>query len=310
LTTVNVNHTLFEYLERGRGEPVLFVHGSASDYRTWQVQLDEFGKRFRAIAYSRRYHWPNEPIPEGADYSMVEHVDDLRAFLTALDAAPAHLVGHSYGAFLCLLLAMREPRLVRTLVLAEPPVITLFTSNSPRPMELTKLLVTRPRTAMAIVGFGAKGVSPAAAALKRGDSETALRLFGHAILGSETFERLSESRLNQARANFIRAELLGSGFVPLDVDRVRSIQAPTLLVNGQASPALFHRLVDRLQELLPHASRIEIPGASHIMHEDNAPAYNAEVLSFLARHHEASDDMQRLALRAAPEPQRQAVAHR
>ena len=170
------------------------------------------------------------------------------------------------------------------------------------------LLVARPRTAVATNGFGAKGISPAAAALKRGDRETAPRLLGHATLDSETFRRLSELRLNQVRASFFRAELLGSGFMAQDADQVRSIQAPTLLVSGQASPDLFHRLIDRLQELLPHARRIEIPGASHTMHEDDTAPCNAEVLSFPTRHHKASDRMQRLALRAAPEPERKAVA--
>ena len=35
---------------------------------------------------------------------------------------------------------------------------------------------------------------------------------------------------------------------------------------------------------MPRTKRIEISGASHIVHEDNAPAYNEAVLSFLATH--------------------------
>jgi pimeloyl-ACP methyl ester carboxylesterase len=40
----------------------------------------------------------------------------------------------------------------------------------------------------------------------------------------------------------------------------------------------------KLEELLPHTQRVEVPGASHIMHEDNAAAYNSAVRSFLSRH--------------------------
>jgi pimeloyl-ACP methyl ester carboxylesterase len=132
LTSITQNGYRFEYVERGSGEPVVFVHGSASDYRTWQAQQDEFAQHFRTMPYSRRYHWPNDEIAEGADYSMTEHVEDLRALLRLLNATPAHLVGHSYGAFVCLLLAIREPGLVQTLALAEPPAITLFVSNQPK----------------------------------------------------------------------------------------------------------------------------------------------------------------------------------
>jgi len=281
MSTIDINGYCFEYSECGNSEPLVFVHGSASDYRTWEAQQDVFAQHFRTITYSRRYHWPNEQIKEGADYSMAEHVDDLEALLRTLDAAPAHLVGHSYGAFVCLLLAMQSPDLVRSLVLAEPPAITLFVSNSPKPLEILKVLVTRPRTAAGIIKFGAKGVAPATEALESNDKEEALRVFGKATLGADTFHQLSEERLEQAHANFIKAELLGAGFPPLDDEQLRSIQAPTLLLCGQSSPRLWHRLTDRLQELLPHAERIQIPGASHIMHEDNAPAYNAKILAFL-----------------------------
>jgi len=136
------NGATLEYHEVGSGEPLVLVHGSASDYRTWGLQQPALAEHFRVISYSRRYHWPNDPISDGADYSMDEQVGDLQALLHALDAGPAHLVGHSYGAFLALLVAVREPSLVRSLVLAEPPVLTLFVSNTPKLTELLKLMAT------------------------------------------------------------------------------------------------------------------------------------------------------------------------
>jgi pimeloyl-ACP methyl ester carboxylesterase len=130
--------------------------------------------------------------------------------------------------------------------------------------------------------FGAKGIQPATAAFRRGDVEQGLRIFGRAVLGREAFENLSEARMQQVRDNYIRAELLGSGFPPIDVDRLRLIMCPTLLMQGQRSPVLFHCLIDRLQELLPRSRRVEIAGASHIAHEDNPEDFDAAVLSFLA----------------------------
>jgi pimeloyl-ACP methyl ester carboxylesterase len=86
----------------------------------------------------------------------------------------------------------------------------------------------------------------------------------------------------------VKAELLGSGFAPLDAGQLHRIQIPTLLVTGQHSISLFHCLTGRIEELLPHSERTEIPGAKHSMHEDNAPAYNEAVLAFLSRHHQAA----------------------
>ena len=284
MAKLDIRGTTLEFVEKGTGALIVLVHGSASDYRTWHTQLDDFGRQYRTLAFSRRYHWPNERIAEGADYSMLEHVDDLQAFLRSLNATPLHLVGHSYGAFVCLLLAIREPELAQTLVLAEPPAITLHVSDPPKPSELMRLLFTRPRTAVSVIRFGATGVGPATAAAKRGDMEMAMRIFGRAVLGPKFYGQLSPSRREQVAANAIKAEFLGSGYPPLDAEELIKLQVPTLLVNGSESPKLFHRLTDRLEELLPQTRRVEIGEASHIMHEDNAPAFNEAVLSFLATH--------------------------
>lgn len=286
MATLAVNGTSLEYIDQGRGEPVVLIHGSASDYRSWRQQMGDFGRDFRTIAYSRRYHWPNHPIPDGSDYSMREHVEDLTALLDALDANPAHLVGHSYGALMALALASEEPQYVRSLVLAEPPAISLYVenSNAPRPSELLKLLFSRPRTGLAVVKLGVTGLAPAANAAKRGDMNEVMRLFGRAALGRQTFERMSEERKEQVRVNLSKAEFLGSGFLPLGAQKLRSIDIPTLLLTAELSPRVFRHLARRLHELIPNAEQREVSSASHIMQEDNAAEFNATLLSFLDRH--------------------------
>jgi len=276
--------TPLECFERGTGQTVLFVHGSASDHRTWDRQLDEFSERFKILTYSRRYHAPNDAIVDGVEYAMSEQVDDLEQILLLSGGKPTHLIGHSYGAYLALLIAIRRPDLVADLVLAEPPVIPLFTSFPPKPYEILKLLVTRPKTALSIIRFAATGLGPATAAAKKGDMETAMAHFGSAVLGPEAFSRLSPERLDQVRANFGKAELLSDSFMTsLSSTDVGNITSRTLLITGSNSPVLFHRLTDHLEELIPNTERRDIANASHIMHEDNPVDYNQAVLSFLEK---------------------------
>jgi pimeloyl-ACP methyl ester carboxylesterase len=284
MAKLNINGATLEVAQQGDGDTVLFVHGSNSDYRTWEAQMAEFSQHYRAVAFSRRFHWPNEKITEGADYSMLEHLDDLKALIQSLGETPVHLVGHSYGAFLCLLLAMREPQLIRSLVLGEAPVVTLFITMPPKPQQILKLLVTRPRTAVALIKFAATGLVPATKAMEQDDPEKSLRIFGPTVLGREAFNAMSPPRLAQARANNFKAEFVGSGFLPVESAAVRRVQIPALLVTSQQSQPLFHRLTDRLEALLPHTERASIPSASHIAHENNPAAYNAAVLDFLQRH--------------------------
>jgi len=283
MQTVEVNGVSLAYREQGTGTPVVFVHGSASDIRTWEHQLGVLSSRHRAIAYSRRFACPNAPIPPGADDPMLPHVDDLVALLGALDAKPAHLVGHSWGAFVSLLASIRHPEAVTSLVLMEPPVLPLFVSARPRPGELLRTLALRPRTALAIVRFGITAAEPAAKAYRRADDQAGFETFARGVLGREGFERLSEERKAQAWDNVAvdKAQLLGEGFPPLSDDEVRGVRAPILLLHGERSPALFARLTDRLEELLPNVRRTEVPGASHIMHEDNPGFVNDAIARFV-----------------------------
>jgi len=184
------------------------------------------------------------------------------------------------------LTAIWHPQLARSLVLQEPPVLSLFTSTPPRPREVLPLLVRRPRTAIAILEFGARTIAPAQRAFRRGDDDAALETFAHGVLGKDAYERLPDERRQQARENLntLRAQLLGAGFPPLSEDDVRGVRVPTLLMTGDRSPAFLLRLTERLEELLPNAERIEIVDASHAMQEEKPSAVNAAILGFLARH--------------------------
>lgn len=280
-TSLEIDGYRFACTERGDGAPLVLVHGSVSDWRTWRTQLDTFGRGRRAIAYSRRYHWPNLPIEPPADYSMDQHVADLAALITRLAPGGAHLVGHSYGAFVCLLLAVRRPGLVRSLSLVEPPLVTLFVRPTRGAGELCRLFARRPRTAAAVLGFGVHARA-AARAIRARQPDRAVRIFGTAVLGGETFQRLSDERMAQVHDNLIAAEFLGSGFPPLEAGWLANIRQPVLLISGAESPALFHRIIEHLGTLLPHARHAGIPGASHIVHEDNPGAFDRAVLAFLA----------------------------
>ena len=287
IKTATVNGTTLAYREQGEGEPVVFVHGGESDLRTWEQQLPAVGRSYRVITYSRRFARPNQDIDPEADDQILPHVEDLAAFLREVDAAPAHLVGNSWGAFISLLTAMRHPDVVRTLVLEEPPVVPLFVKSvPPRPAELLSLFATRPRTAVALFKFVVGTVAPVQKAFRRGEDDKAMRIFSEGVLGRESFERLPEARKVQMRDNLsaLRAQMLGAGFPPLGDDEVRGIGVPVLLVTGERSPLVAIRLTDRLEELLPTVERVEVPDASHLMHEENAAALNEAIAGFLGRH--------------------------
>lgn len=286
--TVAANGTRLAYRETGSGDPVVLIHGTASDMRIWtdpwHGKLPDFGERFRVIAFSDRYARPNEEIPPEFDDQELPYLDDLIAFLGAVDAEPAHLVGHSGGGLVALFAAIRHPGSVKSLVLMEPFVLSLFVSTPPRPGELLKLLLTRPATAMAILKFGGGAAAPAEKAFRAGNDEAAIEAFFRGVFGKR-FDSMSEAtkqRLWENRSSF-RAQLLGAAPPPLADDDVRAVAKPTLLVVGSESPPLFQRFIDRLEELLPDAERATIANASHAPQEDQPDAWMQAVGAFLGR---------------------------
>ena len=156
------------YVESGgSGTPVIFVHGSLSDYTYWQGQMEPFAARYHAIAYSRRYNFPNRN-PDRAGYSAITDADDLAKLVRALGVGKVVAVGHSYGALTALFLAIRHPELVLAMVLAEAPAVSL----------LDHLPGERAATGEAMFhDIQTRMVSPMKAAFAKGDRNAGIGVF-------------------------------------------------------------------------------------------------------------------------------------
>jgi pimeloyl-ACP methyl ester carboxylesterase len=100
----------------GAGEPILMLHGGLSDSELMLEPLEPaLGDQYRILAFDRRGHGRT------ADTGDTLHYDDMAsetvAAIDKLIGGAAHLVGWSDGAIVALLVALRRPDLVRSLVL-------------------------------------------------------------------------------------------------------------------------------------------------------------------------------------------------
>ena len=86
LKKIHVNGVELHYVDRGQGEPVIFIHGGLADYRMWEAQTAAFARDYRTIAYSRRYNFPNTNRRLRPDYSWSVDAQDLAALITAPQA--------------------------------------------------------------------------------------------------------------------------------------------------------------------------------------------------------------------------------
>lgn len=287
MKTIQINKYPISYIEEGKGSPVILIHGSISDYRIWENQMEPFAKHFHVIAYSRRYHYPYSSSEFGSDYEISQHSKDLASFIKALDVGAVNIVGSSYGAYTGLVTALKEPDLVKALVLGEPPVIPLIISDLNNPVHLLKLLFRDFSKAISFLKFGISTMAPAKKQLEKGNLKKGARLFTDGVLGKGGFDQLPDEAKECIMDNItaLKAELNGPGFPEeFPQKEARELSIPTLLLYAAKSPDFFHAISDRLSELLPNARKLFISNASHDMHAENPKAYNEKVLEFLFMH--------------------------
>ncbi|MCK1420556.1 alpha/beta hydrolase [Bradyrhizobium sp. 180] len=270
---VTANGTELAYVEVGQGEPVIFVHGGLQDYRMWLQHLPKFADRYRAIAYSRRNHFPNEASPESMpDGAADAHGEDLAAFVRALGLSKVRVVAHSSGAHAALFFAAVHPEKLVSLTLNEPPA--------------TGILAGVPGLGDMLKEWG-NAQAPAREAVKAGDVKTGIPLFVNAVGGPGAYERrsIADQKMNFDNVASFQADATTKRPRPaFTCEMAKSINAPTLLSNGERSPKFFYRIVDQLETCLPNRERIIIAGSSHTVPAEAPDAYDQAVLTFIGKH--------------------------
>ena len=103
------------YDVHGDGEPLLLLHSGFVDSRMFAPAMPFFVDHFRFYTVDRRGHGHTPDVEGPLTYEAM--ADDTIAFLEKVVREPAHLVGHSDGATVALLVALKRPDLVRKLVL-------------------------------------------------------------------------------------------------------------------------------------------------------------------------------------------------
>jgi non-heme chloroperoxidase len=258
---IEINGRQLHYVDQGgegRQTPaIIFIHGGLDDYRCWQYQMDSFSRKYRTISYSRRFAYPNKWIGNVAqDNTIEENARDLAELIRKLDLAPAHLVGASYGAYTALYCASKNPKLAKTTVLNEPPIMEFLSrSHLKEDVELRQTFRTRV-------------LSPTQDASRTGDFRKAAQVAIDGIMGIDNYfgqlpEEGKQFLIDNAKS--LESELESAMLTSYTIEDVKQITTiPTLLVKGGLSPKYFLRIVDILSENMPNnTEQIVIPNVSH-----------------------------------------------
>lgn len=224
------------FRETGSGEPVVLLHGFASDIGSWSGLGDSIATEYRVVALDQRGHGGSGRPAAASGYGR-EMGEDVIRLLDHLGLPRAHLVGHSMGGVIAAYAAVRYPARIATVSLLAPP----FYADS---------------------AAAASIMSPFAADLRRGD-------------GLRGFLRRFAPELPDSAVEAFNAEMMAAGDRDMMIGVMRTFGGFTVGQQGVATasvPALVavgenDVLASQARDLAgwwPHARLLQIPGADHV----------------------------------------------
>jgi len=268
IKTIEVNGYDLAYQDAGSGTPLVLVHGTTQDYRTWDILVPEISKTYRTIAVSLRHYYPEKWDGVGDDFSVAQHASDIAVLIKKLNLGKVHLLGISRGGSIALTVALLNPELIRSVILQEANAEPIMPDTPEKKQRMAKAKAR------------AESVR---AALAKGDREGAAREF----LAADGVDW----KKFPARPWQITLENIGtcvdSGergiFSCADIQR---LDFPILLLSGEKSPKIYGEYNAALRGCKPDIpAPVIIPNGVHLtMHRNNPEFYHKVLSDFLNKH--------------------------
>lgn len=247
----------------GSGPPVVLLHGGLGfDSRSWEPQLEALADEFTVVAWDAPGAGRSSDPPES--FRMPQYADCLAGFIAALGLDRPHIVGLSLGATLAIQLYDRHPAIPRTLVLAG--AYAGWAGSLPADVveqRLRILLEENERPPAEWAPAYLPGLLTEAAPQAMVDHVLALMCDVRAAGNRPMLHAMAEADLRDVLAR---------------------IEAPTLLLYGDADERSPLDVGEALHAQIPTSTLVVLPGVGHLSNVEAADRFNAEVRAFMATH--------------------------
>jgi len=256
---------------RGRGLPVLFVHGISHNRSVFGKLAETLPEAFRPILLDLRGHG-RSPWSLEASYDLADYAGDLPLLLDDLRIERAFVVAHSLGGNVSTLFAAARPERVRGLVLVDtgPSLDIMGTSH------IADEIGSAIRSYGSIAEFREqlKGIHPV------GDPEILDRLARASLV----------ARVDGRFEPALDPGVLGTAVTSRDLvalerelwSALASLRCPVLLVRGGRSAILAEKVAhEMVDEVLVDGRLVTLPEAGHAVMIDDGPGLAAALHPFL-----------------------------
>ncbi len=251
---VNVNGVQLAYERRGKGAPLVLLHGYPLDHHLWDEVAPLLEDTFDVILPDLRGF--GESTTVDSPYSMDDYASDIAGLLDQLGISKAAIVGHSMGGYAALAFARLYPERVSGLGLVSSQLL----ADAPERKE------GRYKSATDVDANGIESVVATMTPKFTADEEL------------QSFARASMER--QQPAAYIGA-LKAMAERPDSTSLLSSFNVPVVIIHGDADSLIPVDRAREVKESLPQAHLVEISGAGH-MPMMEAKEKTAEALKHLA----------------------------
>jgi len=262
--------TLPFHRKAGSGPAVVCIHCNASSSSQWRPLMDRLAPRHHVLAPDTHGAGRGPAWPTDRTLTLNDEVALLEPVF-ARAGAPFALVGHSYGAAVALLAALKQPERVHALVLYEPTLFALVDAASPAPNAADGIR---------------EAVARAAAALAAGDRSAAAETFIDYWMGAGAWAAKPESQRSAIEAAVVNVQGWGRALLgeTTPLAALRALEMPVLLMQGSETPPSARAVATLLAQTLPRAETLSFEGLGHMGPITHPALVDAAIDAFLRRH--------------------------
>lgn len=275
----------FHYIDWGRNGPLAhFSHATGLCANSYTPLINRISHRLRVVGMDDRGHGRTTvPAESHKLHNWEIFIDDLELFLSSFKE-PIIAMGHSRGAVVSMLLALRRPELIRALILIDPTILPFATMGFVYLAKHTGLNRYFPIVARAAKRNGTwpDRKTILEAYQSKGMFKTWKKDFLKAYIEDGTIKR-DDGRVRLSCEPAWEARCFS--VYPHDLWRyIPAIEKPTLVLYGEKSDTFLKSAVKRFQAKVPHAHMQCFKNTSHFVPmekpEETARAIQAFVKAY------------------------------
>jgi pimeloyl-ACP methyl ester carboxylesterase len=268
--TISLNGLRFHYLDWGNAgaQPLVAVHGFTSHAHSWDNFARAMRDKYHVVALDQRGHGLTE---WAADYHALRRVEDLAAFIDALQLRDVVLVGLSMGGRCVYQYTARNPSNVSKLVIVD---------IAPEGAAAGTARINQGVQAQDVFDSPEEAFQVARQANPRPSDEDLRARTEHGLMqrddGKWTFRYDAALRRTPGARRMATPEEIEA-----DWQSLGNIKCPTLLVRGESSDVLSPELAQRMVSSIPGCTFAEVPDSGHSVPLDNPRGFLEAVRGFL-----------------------------